>query len=159
MSLIHRRRGKFIPALLAIIGSAALAVGVFVAVNTVTRTPADHRGINLPFGGAVYVGEDTCFTCHRDENPNWSLTLDLQPAAAPMANPQVVAEGVNAREVVPHLEVGGVAALPTEGNAAQQYIIETEDDQSSLPGLSLLMVLNPHPASRLRRFVRQAVVV
>lgn len=159
MSLIHRRMGKLIPTLLAVIGSAALAVGVFVAVNSVTRTPADHRGINMPFGGAVYVGEDTCFTCHRDENPDWSLTLDLQQAVAPMANPQVVTAGVNASEIVPHLDIGGLAALPTEGDAQQQYIIETEDDQSSLPGLSLLTVLYPHPANRLRRFVRQAVVV
>lgn len=145
------RRVKLIPALLALVGSVALAAGLFVAVITMTRTPADHQGINMPLGGAVYVGDDTCFTCHKDQNPDWSLTLDAQPAAAPMANPQVIAVDINVREAVPHLELNATAALPADSKDKQQYIIETEDDHVSLPRLMDTAAVKPMRATLAHR--------
>jgi hypothetical protein len=104
----------------------------------------------MPLGGGVYVGGDTCFTCHQDQDPDWSLTLDLQPAAAPMANPQIVAADMSAREVMPHLELADTAVLPGDGKSKQQYIIETEDDQVFLPGHLSKAVLKPTQTTRLR---------
>ena len=64
--------------LLAVIGSVAVAAGLFVAVLTMTRTPANHRGINRP-AGTIYVGANTCFTCHKDQDHDWSQMLNAQP--------------------------------------------------------------------------------
>lgn len=147
----NARRSRLITALLAIAGSVALAAGVFVAVLTMTRTPANHSGINMPFGGGVYVGGGTCFTCHQDEDPDWSLTLDLQSAAAPMANPQVVAADVSAHEVMPHLEFADTVVLPENNESRQQYIIKTEDDQAFLPGQTNTVALKPSQTVKLRR--------
>lgn len=140
-----------ITALLAIAGSVALAVGLFVAVLTMTRTPANHSGINMPFGGGVYVGGGTCFTCHQDENPDWSLTLDLQSAAVPLVNPQVVAADMSAGEVMPHLEFADAVVLPDNSENKQQYIIKTEDDQESLSEQTGKTALKPSQTVRLRR--------
>lgn len=151
MQFEHTHRVRLITALLAIAGSAALATGLFVAVLTMTRTPANHSRINLPFGGGVYVGGDTCFTCHGDEDLDWSLTLEPQPAAAPIANPHVVAADVSAHVVIPHMEFANTNVLPENSGSRQQYIIETEDDQGALPEGMNRTALKPSLSVRLRR--------
>ena len=147
----NARRGRLITALLAIAGSVALAAGLFVAVLTMTRTPTNHSGINLPFGGGVYVGGDTCFTCHQDDDLDWSLTLDLQLAAAPLANPQVVAADGDVHAVMPHLGFADMAVLPDNSEDKQQYIIKTEDDQTFLPRQMDTSALKPTRTAHLRR--------
>ncbi|MCC6804232.1 MAG: hypothetical protein IT319_15225 [Anaerolineae bacterium] len=151
MQFEHAHRVRLITALLAIAGSAALATGLFVAALTMTRTPANHSGINLPFGGGVYVGGNTCFTCHGDEDPDWLLTLEPQPAAAPMANPHVVAADASAHVVIPHVEFADTNILPENNSSRQQYIIETEDDHGALPEGMNREALKPSLTVRLRR--------
>ncbi len=122
---------------LSVVGSIALAAGVYVAVITMTRTPANHRGIGLPLHGAVYVGADTCFTCHENGNPDWSLMLDTEPVTSPVANPQGGLVDVSAHAQPPL--VGGAAttsvAIIGAASAAvnQHYVVATENDHLRLP--------------------------
>lgn len=129
MPLKYAHQSKTIPALLAVAGSVALALGIFFGVMSMTRASAGYHGGSLPLGGKAYVGGDTCFTCHADQPRNWSLLLETQPVTAPMTLPQVGAAASQIREV--HLDPGAVAAFPQPG---MDYVIKTERDQASLSG-------------------------
>ena len=132
---------RSIPVLLTIIGSMALAAGLFVAVLTITRTPANHEGIHPPVNGAIYIGDETCYSCHNGQPPDWSLTLDAQQAvASPVANPQIVTTDVN---IHAELQRPRPAADPTESVSRlegdsdqnrQRYVITTETDAVLPPG-------------------------
>lgn len=134
MQVRKGRLGKWIPALLTVVGSLALASGVFVAVITMTRTPANHRGIGLSPHNAVYVGADTCFTCHEAGNPDWSQMLPSEP----IIDPQAGLVDVSARTQIPR--AGGAAAQHVDiigamsDGVSQNYVIATESDQIRLPG-------------------------
>ncbi len=130
------RTAKWLPMLLTLVGSVAVAAGLFVAVLTMTRTPVDHRGIGL--SGTVYVGESTCFTCHKDQTHNWSQMLSLDLITNPLANPQSGVQDVSVRTEVAPLLVGGgntVEAAPSEDwDAGQHYVIATEDAAAPMSG-------------------------
>jgi hypothetical protein len=125
------RTAQWIPLVLVFIGSLAFASGLFVAVLTMTRTYDDDRGISQPRHGVIYVGADTCFTCHKDQTHDWSLLVDSQPVASPVTNPQAALVDVAANESIPHLDLG--STVPILEAAAQpsdpHYVITTENDQ------------------------------
>ncbi len=132
---------RSIQILLTVIGSVALASGLFVAVLTITRTPANHEGIDPPLSGAIYVGDDTCYSCHAGQDPDWSLKLDAQQAvASPVANPQIALTDV---DVHAELQRRPLASEATESvgvlgddpdRNTQRYVITTETDPVLPPG-------------------------
>ncbi|MEO8392753.1 MAG: hypothetical protein ABI700_07155 [Chloroflexota bacterium] len=132
------RLAKLVPALLTVIGSIALASGLFVAVITMTRTPANHRGIGLSNYGAIYVGADTCYTCHKDQPHDWLLELNAQPATSPVANPQAAVVDVRIHDALPQPEMKSATSANVladqVGQISQHYIIATESDPALLPG-------------------------
>jgi hypothetical protein len=134
MHLSRNRRAShqasLLAALLAVVGSFAFAAGVYVAVMTIIHAPAHPRGGDLPLRGAVYVGGSTCFTCHAGQDFDRSLILDVQPAATPMANPQVMALDVPMRQATHPANTGGVTAEALN----HPYIIATERDPAFLSG-------------------------
>ncbi len=114
--------------LLSIIGSVALASGLFVAVLTITRAPANHEGIHSPVNGAIYVGDETCYSCHAGETPDWSLKLDAQQAvASPVANPQIALTDVNV-----HAEL---QRRPLASDATESVSVSGEELGSEFPAL------------------------
>ncbi len=133
---------RLVPMTLAVIGSLALTFGVFVAVLTMTRTPANHPGINLPLQGAIYVGDDTCYTCHADRDEDWSQMLFSQPVASPVANPQASVIDVNVHEGVPQVGIDSGESAEVKDDDAQfadspdrqHYVIATENVSAHSPG-------------------------
>lgn len=123
------RRSKWLLLLLTFVGSSAVAAGLFVAVLTMTRTPADHEGIELP--GTMYVGANTCFTCHKDQEHNWSEMLSAELITSPLANPQSAVLDVNVRTEVAPLIIGGTTASESapfaDWRESQSYIIAVDD--------------------------------
>ncbi len=126
--------------LLSIIGSVALVAGLFVAVLTITRAPANHAGIYPPVNGAIYVGDKTCYNCHTGQTPEWSLKLDAQQAiASPVANPQIALTDVNVHAELQHPgsadATESVTVLDDDvDRSARRYVITTEIDPVLPPG-------------------------
>lgn len=132
---------RSIPLLLTLFGSVALASGLFVAVLTITRAPANHEGIHPPINGAIYVGDETCYSCHAGEEPEWSLQLDARQAvASPVANPQIALTDVNVHAELQHRPAAGdatesVSVLEDDSERGfQRYVITTENDPVLPPG-------------------------
>ncbi len=132
---------RSIQVLLTIIGSVALASGLFVAVLTITRTPANHEGIHPPVNGAIYVGNETCYSCHAGQAPDWSLKLDAQQAvASPVANPQIALTDVDIhaelqRHPLANDATESVSVLGDDPDRnSQRYVITTEIDPVLPPG-------------------------
>jgi hypothetical protein len=142
-SLARNKLGRWLPALLALVGSLALASGLFVAVITMTRTPANHAGVGLTARGAVYVGGDnTCFTCHGDSDPAWAPASQPVPASHPSAvGTAGTASGlveVSARVQVPRVggeSITNVAVMGALSDTTRpDYVIATENDRAPAPG-------------------------
>jgi hypothetical protein len=111
-------------------------VGVYVAVMTMIHAPVHQREVSFPLRGAVYVGGNACFTCHEDQNSDWSLVLNTQPAAAPMANPAVAMADVSVPVAESRADTGATTAeIPAARDMLNQpYVIATEDDHVSFSG-------------------------
>lgn len=137
MQARRRHWNKWIPLLLTAVGSTALAAGLFVAVLTVTRAPANHRGIGLPMHGAIYVGAETCFTCHEDGSPDWTLKQDSEAVTAPVAATPGGLVEVSAHAQPPQVSgvtITSVTILGAANTAVDQhYIVATESDPLRLP--------------------------
>jgi cytochrome c553 len=128
---------------LAVIGSIALLVGIFVAVLSIPRVvSAVHPSSNLPLQGALYIGTNTCFTCHGDKPLDWSATLYAQMVAVPSEKPQAIAN-LKAGEQVQQIDAGEIVDAYTtqdedraKTNSFQQnYVIQTEDGYVVHPSL------------------------
>lgn len=137
-SSIKSRIGKStgFAVLLAVIGSTAFAVGIYVAVMTMIHAPLNRSEVVPASRGAVYVGGSTCFTCHDDQALDWSLALDAQTAATPMANPQqVAAADVSVRETTRRTAGGVAGELPASGDMLHHpYVIATEAEHPAGSG-------------------------
>ncbi len=121
------RAKQWIPLMLVFIGSLALASGLFVAVLTMTRTTNDDRGIQEPRHGVIYVGANTCFTCHKDQDHNWALLDNAQP----VAHPQIAPVDVTVSQTIPQLTPGSTVPVLEAADQSTNplYIITTENDQ------------------------------
>ncbi len=135
---MHVRKGriaKWFPITLAVIGSVALLIGIFVAVLSIPRVvAAGHPGSNMPLQGAMYVGTNTCFTCHGDHPLDWSLPLYTQTVVDPSEKPEAVVN-LKSDEQVQQMDAGEIVEAYTSGDEAtprqnpshQYYVIQTED--------------------------------
>ncbi|MBI1259425.1 MAG: hypothetical protein GC204_18310 [Chloroflexi bacterium] len=132
---LSKHKIKWLPLLLTFIGSAAVASGLFVAVFTMTRAPAAHEGIRVP--NMIYVGANTCYTCHKDQDHNWSQMINAQEIARPLENPQSRTLEVNLKtETVPLLMgASGVSDdVPrADWRESQHYVIATEEGSLIVP--------------------------
>jgi cytochrome c553 len=131
-----RRTGKWLRMILVVIGSLALVTGSFVAIMTVTRTTASVHGTDTPFQGAVYVGANTCFTCHGDQGPDWSPKPSAQAVLIPPANPRAIV--VNIVKSNGQVAIQGAASAYTtedvyDSSGDQRYVITTEEGYAFLP--------------------------
>ncbi len=133
--LRHGHVASWFPMTLAVIGSIALLVGIFVAVLSIPRVVAAvHPSSNLPLQGALYIGTNTCFTCHGDKPLDWSATLYAQMVAVPSEKPQAIAN-LKAGEQVQQIDASEIVDAYTtqdedqaKHNSFQQnYVIQTED--------------------------------
>lgn len=118
------RAEQWIPLVLVFIGSLALVSGLLVAVLTMTRTTEDDRGIQEPRHGVIYIGANTCFTCHKDQDHNWALLDNAQTIAHTVTPPVDVA----LNQSIPQLAPVPILEAATQPSA-QNYIIATENDQ------------------------------
>ncbi len=50
---------------------------------------------------AVYVGTDTCFTCHADQQDQWANPLNPRAINASVVNPHVLAGNLSADSALP----------------------------------------------------------
>ena len=127
---------KWIPLLLTFIGSAAVASGLFVALFTATRAPVAHDGIRMP--AMIYVGANTCYTCHEDQDHNWSQMINTQQIAQPLANPQSAMLEVNLKTETAPLLMGALGVfddvLRADWLESQHYVIATEEGSVVVPG-------------------------
>ncbi len=135
---MHVRKGhvaKWFPITLAVTGSFALLIGIFVAVLSIPRVvAAGHPGSNMPLQGALYVGTNTCFTCHDDQPLDWSLPLYAQTVVDPSEKPQAVVN-LKSGEQVQQMDAGEIVEAYTSSDEAtlkqnpshQYYVIQTED--------------------------------
>jgi len=135
---MHVRKGrvaKWFPIALAVTGSIALLIGIFVAVLSIPRVvAAGHPGSNMPLQGAMYVGTNTCFTCHGDHPLDWSLSLYAQSIVDPSEKPQAVVD-LKSDEHVQQMDAGEIVEAYTSSDEAalrqnpshQFYVIKTED--------------------------------
>jgi len=129
------RKAKWIPMLLAVIGSIAVTAGLFVAVLTMTRTSADDPDIRP--ADTVYVGANACFTCHKDRDHNWSQMLNAERITNPVATSQSAVLDVNLRAETASLIVSGVVAsenAPIEDwRWNERYVIAMDDGNVVVP--------------------------
>jgi hypothetical protein len=137
MKLFSSHMARWLPVILVIAGSLAMAAGIF-STSALAVSPAD---INLPTHAAVYVGAGTCYTCHTDDFGGWSVPVDLQALADAAAKPKQVVADVAAREEVEHVDVDEYAdACLSLSNSVQltdagsrQYVVKTDKGESLLP--------------------------
>ncbi len=143
--LIPQRKGRiatWFPITLAVTGSFALLVGIFVAVLSIPEVvAAGHPTVKVPSQqGAMYIGTNTCFTCHGERPWDWSLTLYTQtivdapekPMAVANLKPGVQVQQINTDEMVEAYTTAdnvGARQDPTR----QYYVIKTEDGHILLP--------------------------
>lgn len=139
----HGHVASWFPMTLAVIGSIALLVGIFVAVLSIPRVvTAGHPSSNLPLQGALYIGTNTCFTCHGDKPLDWSAALYAQMVAVPSEKPQVIAN-LKAGEQVQQIDAGEIVDAyttqdedrSTNNSFQQNYVIQTEDGLVVHPSL------------------------
>ncbi len=132
---------SWFPTTLAVMGSLALLVGIFVAVLSIPEVvAAGHPGSNMPSQGALYVGTNTCFTCHGDRPLDWSLTLYTQIVVAPSEQPQAVTnlkQGDHVQQIDANDMVDAYTTTnegQSTGNSFHQYyVIKTEDGHILTP--------------------------
>ncbi len=141
MRLGKGRMAKWFPVSLALTGSLALLIGIFVAVLSIPEVVAGgHLGGNVLMPGALYVGTNTCFTCHGDQPLDWSLTLYAQTVVDPLQKPMVMTN-LGADDEIRVVDVGDmVEAYTTEDQLTtdhnlfgQYYVIQTEDGHTVFP--------------------------
>jgi hypothetical protein len=136
-ALMTLRRGrilKWFPITLALTGGLVFFAGIFIAAFSMT-TPAAQQRINLPRHGAVYVGENTCYTCHEDEANDWSATLYAQTIVNPAVKPKVVLADRGAGHENLQVRMDDLADAYTTASAfapagnpyVQHYVIQTEE--------------------------------
>jgi hypothetical protein len=124
------------PAILVIVGSLAMTVGLF-SIKGLAVSPAD---VTIPPHAAVYVGGGTCYTCHTGDFAGWAVPVDLQ-AMADAAKPKQVVADVAPREEVQHVDVDASADACTSGSDAaqvsgskpRQYVVRTDTGDALLP--------------------------
>ncbi len=135
MHLGKGRFAKWFPITLAVTGSFALLIGIFVAVLSIPRVvAAGHPGSNMPLQGALYVGTNTCFTCHGDHPLDWSLPLYAQTVLDPFEKPQAVVN-LKSGEQVQQMDADEIVEAYTSSDETtlrqnpshQYYVIQTED--------------------------------
>jgi hypothetical protein len=144
-ALISIRTGNrgWLSVMLGLIGSLSLVAGILVAVITMSRTATSGgTSTTLPLHGAIYVGENACFTCHSDQGHDWRLRPDETNAANPFASPRAVVVDVSPSVEVRGVAIHGSANAYTTDDAlqaastvsSQRYVIKTEDGHVFLPG-------------------------
>ena len=131
---------RWVPLTLAVTGGIALLVGIFVAVLSIPEVvSAGHPGSKLPMQGALYIGTNTCVTCHGDEPLDWSL-LYKQTVMNPAEKPHVIAN-LQSAEQIQQIDAGDMVdaytttdEIPaTDDMYHQNYVIKTEDGRLVLP--------------------------
>lgn len=135
MNVGKGRIATWFPITLALTGSFALLVGIFVAVLSIPRVVGTgHPASNMPLQGALYVGTNTCFTCHGDRPLDWSLTLYAQTVVDPSEKPQVIVN-LKSGDQIQQMDAGEIVEAYTSADEAtlrqtpthQYYVIKTED--------------------------------
>lgn len=136
MQRFPSRVAGWFPAILVIVGSFAMTVGLF-SIRGLAVSPAD---VTIPPHAAVYVGGGTCYTCHTGDFDGWAVPVDLQAMADAAAPKQVVAD-VAPREEVQHVDVDKYAdacatgrdATQISGSKPRQYVVRTDTGDTLLP--------------------------
>ena len=141
MQVRKGRIARWFPITLGVVGSFALLIGIFVAVLSIPRVvAAGHPGSNLPTQGALYVGTNTCFTCHRNRPLDWSLTLYTQIVVNAPEKPKAVVNLKSAKHVQ-QIDANAMVEAYTstdettlwQNPSHQFYVIKTEDGHVLLP--------------------------
>lgn len=137
MKLRHGRIAKWFPITLATTGSLALIAGVFVAFFSVIVSTDDQGSPNVPVHGAVYVGANTCYTCHSEESQDWSLSLHTQLIVNTVVKPAIITKQ-SSIAAVRQIDLGDMTDPYTPGSTtnpnSQRYIIITETGHTLLNG-------------------------
>lgn len=138
MTLQRRRRINWIISLLVAVGCLALVSGIAMAVSSVTFTINSPLSLNVSRHKAVYVGANTCYTCHKDNTRETSLSPHTQTNVKPVA---VEAE-FEALVAVPQQQFDTIAkayttqaeASPSASLNTQDYVVRTESGWTLLHG-------------------------
>lgn len=135
MNLRNSHRVQWLPITLAVVGSITLAVGIWVALVTIAKSPSSLHAAGLSFQRAIYVGSNTCFTCHSQQQQEWSLMRYDNPIGDPIAR-SIVWDTAMRRIAVN----GSANAYTKDGENqassqvySQRYIIKTEYGHVLLP--------------------------
>jgi cytochrome c553 len=127
-----RHKALWLPMLLGVTGGVALLAGIFVAVTTPMK---ELRSPSLPLHGAIYVGANTCYTCHNDESGGGSLARSPQV----FDNPLPVVARPQTGDEVQQINMDDMAYTTEEFPAQvgssnpQRYVLRTEGGHTLLP--------------------------
>jgi hypothetical protein len=134
---------KRIQFFLAIAGALTLAIGaVLIATDTAASPSAIEPGDDQTGQNAVYVGSNTCFTCHPNEILHWDAAIHTAVIQDPVVNPAAALADFNSGAAIRQLEINGETRAYTaqdiafimNGEDRQRYVMRTEDGFALLPG-------------------------
>ncbi len=132
---------KRLQMLLAILGIMALIAGVLIIVSTVTvAAPADSIATVTP-ENIVYVGTNTCLTCHSDSHNDGWHALHSQVIQNSVVTPQAVLADFSAAQAVRQINTGSETHAYTardvtytvSSDSGSHYIMKTDDGNAVLP--------------------------
>lgn len=132
---------KRVQILLAIAGALTLAFGAVLLATDAVASPFALDRADSAHGDAVYVGSNTCFTCHPNEvDLHWDADVHTAVIQDPVVNP--VAADFSTGADVRQLEISGETRAYTaqdiafimSGTDRQRYVMRTEDGFTLLPG-------------------------
>jgi cytochrome c553 len=135
---------KRLQILLTIVGAVAILAGALIVVSSMTLGTPAYQTDDPSHESIVYIGTNTCFTCHSDTHRDGWHALHPQVIQNPVANPQVILADFSATQAVRQIDAGSetrafTADDVTYGGPSQRYIMKTEDGYAVLPGSWILV--------------------
>lgn len=120
---------------LALVGTVVLVTGFGLTTNRAPQLSAQLPASHLLADGVTYIGEDTCFTCHRD----MSDSEPLQPMMIEGARESVAPVLTVVQEEGRLVEMGGATtpylANTLDRHEPQRYLMQTGEGFTIVPGV------------------------
>ncbi|MEZ4670580.1 MAG: hypothetical protein R3E39_21950 [Anaerolineae bacterium] len=140
-ALIASHRGhkiRWIPPLLIATGSLALVTGVIIAIFSIQVMGNNRQELDIAPHNAVYIGANTCYTCHSNGTPDWSPVLNPQTLVMPLA----VVTNYEPRQDERQIIINDLAdaytiddsLIPATDPFPQRYVIQTEEGDKVFSG-------------------------
>ena len=157
-SVTRRRENLRLFVVELVVGVAVIASAIVAVLSSTVPLAANYRGSIGLKQVPVYVGSNTCFTCHDEQPHEWSPLVAAQTARPALVHPRPLAPEAGRGETARLVEVGSMVDAYTVGSSASEttvrnqpqphYLIKTEDGLT-LP-LSRWDVTDVNPVATIR---------